>query len=270
MDAPKEDQERISIVKSNEWDWENMTAVKKHFSLIELLTVIFIAGILATLAVPSFEKMMMGSKVNQAASQLKLACEQARVEAASSRQYVALIFPVSIGTAWSAEARNCLENFFFRGYRMAYVDKNGVFQGWVPGSSWQQLPAGTVLAYWNNAKPADNDATVLNYTYLNSLPKSGAAVSAANYPSHLSTVSDITLTKPDGTNLNGVSCSSAIVFNPYGGASTNLTMAVAEAQPVKASGGADALLYKTVNSNSSPSNYVLLYLNQFTGSVDYL
>lgn len=246
-----------------------MVLKRKHFSLVELLTVILVAGILATLAIPSFEKMMMGSKVNQAASQLKLACEQARVEAVSSRKYVALIFPVNVGSTWSSDARSSIESSFFGGYRMAYVDKNGAFQGWVPGSSWQQLPSGTVLAYWNNTKPADNDIKLLNYTYLNNIPKSGEALNSSNYPTHLNNVTNFYITKSDGSRISGLNCPTAIIFNPYGGAAINLTMAVTEGQPIK-KGGQDAFVYKTVNSNGSPSNYVLLYLNQFTGSVDYL
>ena len=66
---------------------------KRNFTLIELLVVMLLMGVLMTLMLPAFKRMISGNQVQQLASNLKLGLEQAQSHAITSRRYVALILP---------------------------------------------------------------------------------------------------------------------------------------------------------------------------------
>ena len=93
---------------------------KTNFTLIELLVVMLLMGFLITLMLPGFNRMISGNKVDQMASNLKLALEQAQSHAITSRRYVALVLP-SNRSAWETEE----QPYCLGGYRMAYVRNSG-------------------------------------------------------------------------------------------------------------------------------------------------
>ncbi len=241
----------------------------RHFTLIELLAVILIAGILVTLAVPSFSRMSSGMRVNQAASQLKLAVERARVEAVTSRNYVALIFPVKLsgGPDWTTDANADFdENLYFGGFRLAYVDKDQNFKQWCPGSTWQKLPDGTALIYWKNSRHQTKSASD---PALDSIAESRNAVSTANFnPDSGSVVRGVKLKYTNGSTgtLTVGGNVPAVVFSPGGSCTTDHYFVVAEAEKFK-NGNNWAFLYK---GETTPSNYLALGLKAIIGRIDYL
>ena len=122
----------------------------QKFSLIELLVVMVVMGMLLTMAIPSFNRMISGNKVDQLASQLKLAMEQAQSRAITERRHVALILP-NRNNHLSGEDNTQCE---FGGCRMAFVTHKGekeidedtgvrtysegwYFLSWVPDSAWK-------------------------------------------------------------------------------------------------------------------------------------
>ena len=111
--------------------------IKRHFTLIEMIAVVAIAGALIAMFVPAFSRMMFGSKVDQTASDFKLGLEMAQAKAISTRKYVAMVIPQHFG---SADRR--LQPYCDGGYRLAFVDRDGHFMGWIPGSSWRNAADG--------------------------------------------------------------------------------------------------------------------------------
>ena len=59
---------------------------RRNFTLIELMVVMLLMGLIMTLMLPSFNRMIRGTKVDQLASGLKLGMEQAQSHAATSRK----------------------------------------------------------------------------------------------------------------------------------------------------------------------------------------
>ncbi len=239
---------------------------KTNFTLIELLVVMLLMGFLITLMLPGFNRMISGNKVDQMASNLKLALEQAQSHAITSRRYVALVLP-SNKKSWTDTSGNFVEEkrHCFGGYRMAYVKSTGLkevweFVKWVPDSVWKNAPDGAMLV----AVVGSDDS---NYDDLSEVQEKGLAgtideidnelgdelVKLRNYPKTETT----TITTPTG---------SAVVFSPYGGVKLDedLRFVVAEAIP-----NGKELLFPSRGSDG-PTNYLVLNLNRITGKVDYL
>ena len=99
---------------------------RRNFTLIELMVVMLLMGLIMTLMLPSFNRMIRGNKVDQLASGLKLGMEQAQSHAATSRKYVAMVLPNKM-SEWSASdtGENAVRPFCFGGYRLAYVEREG-------------------------------------------------------------------------------------------------------------------------------------------------
>ncbi len=237
---------------------------KTNFTLIELLVVMLLMGFLITLMLPGFNRMISGNKVDQMASNLKLALEQAQSHAITSRRYVALVLPSnSSDSSWTdEEKRHCLG-----GYRMAYVRNSGStstweFQKWVPDSVWKNAPDGAMLVKITDKKEDLKTENGLK----NTLTKMNASLgnklfSITNYPSDETTS---TTDETTSTAINHSDC--AVVFSPYGGIknSEDLRFVVAEAIP-----NGNELLFPSRGSDG-PTNYLVLNLNRITGKVDYL
>lgn len=229
-----------------------MKLKKSRFTLIEMLAVVAIASILIALITPSVQKMMFGNKVDQCASNLKLALEQAQSKAVASRKYVALVLPTD-PTASGITVN--MKQYCKSGYRMAYVKKDGEtykFANWIPGSDWKNPNDGAVLVNITNSFPADVS------THIDSL-------TPANVAGKLANLSDIDLngaSEPDFTALGSNSeKSSAIIFSPYGGIVNNdrpLYFTVTE-------GKYDGSSYVLGNTD----NILVLKLNAITGRVTY-
>lgn len=218
-----------------------MKREKSRFTLIEMLAVVAIASILIALMTPAAQSLMFGSRVDQCASNLKLAMEQAQSKAVASRKYVALILPVSHGTTKKELIPYCKS-----GYRMAYVKKEGddyKFVSWVPGSDWKNANNGAMLVSIedseSNAKNAPSAPTDTDFSLL----------------------AKITSPPEDDLGNSCISGKEAIIFSPYGGV-------VNRDQP----------LYFTITeckyndgsySLDNPDNFLVLKLNAITGRVTY-
>lgn len=234
---------------------------KTNFTLIELLVVMLLMGFLITLMLPGFNRMISGNKVDQMASNLKLALEQAQSHAITSRRYVALVLP-SNKSAWETEEqRYCLG-----GYRMAYVKNSGStstwkFQKWVPDSVWKNAPDGAMLV------EVVGSANTSKFKDQFEDPGKGLADTVTNIQTSLGDkLQTITEYKYDESATAASRTNCAVVFSPYGGVKGNedLRFVIAEAIP-----NGDNLLFPS-RDNNGPTNYLVLNLNRFTGKVDYL
>lgn len=230
---------------------------KTNFTLIELLVVMLLMGFLITLMLPGFNRMISGNKVDQMASNLKLALEQAQSHAITSRRYVALVLPSnSSDSSWTdEEKRHCLG-----GYRMAYVKNSGKtlswkFQKWVPDSVWKNAPDGAMLVKVTDKKE--------NFKTENGL-KNTVTKMDVSLGNKLFSITDYPLDETTSTTINHSDC--AVVFSPYGGikSSEDLRFVIAEAIP-----NGIELLFPSRGSDG-PTNYLVLNLNRITGKVDYL
>lgn len=126
-------------------------ALRRHFTMVELMVVIVIASIILAFSVPAFQKLAVGSGVDAAARMLSSQLSLARAEAISRRQYIAVIMP---GQHFNKDTDD--ENIYrYQSFRAAIVTHSGgtyTFEKWVEGTEWSFLPTGTVIA------EADDDA----------------------------------------------------------------------------------------------------------------
>ncbi len=243
---------------------------RKHFTLIEMIAVVAIAGMLVALFAPAFNRMMFGSKVDQAASGFKLGLEMAQTKAVAERKYVAMVIPCHY-----ADAGAKFKQYVLGGYRLAYVKKVGdkyYFNNWIPGISWRNADDGARLVRMEAVQSEDNPWLRLyqkkhseNNDSLEDkdlLPKlieddnydSGMMVEMEYESSSSNKDEDLeSLTEKNWT---------AVVFSPYGGI-TNDT------RPL--------LFFFTETKNNSgtfecpnPDNTAVLMLNSITGRVEYI
>jgi len=68
-------------------------ALRRHFTMVELMVVIVIVSIILAFSVPAFQKLAVGSGVDAAARMLSSQLSLARAEAISRRQCIAVIMP---------------------------------------------------------------------------------------------------------------------------------------------------------------------------------
>lgn len=120
---------------------------KSRFTLIELLAVIALLSVLITLFAPAFSRMLVGSKVDQMASNFKTGMEMAQSKAVASGKFVAMILPACYSAAITDSK---LKPFCNGGFRFAFVKVNNadgkwIFNGWVPGSAWSNMVDGAML-----------------------------------------------------------------------------------------------------------------------------
>ena len=131
---------------------------KSHFTIIELLLVISIAGVMLSVAVPAFSRMIKGSASGIAVRELMGKINAARSYAISNGTYVALVFPGKSGDTSDFQKR-----FGYRAYRVCEVAPDGTgyrFLRWIPGENWQYFPGGILLGYGTGDEPpvkAKND-----------------------------------------------------------------------------------------------------------------
>ena len=211
---------------------------KERFTLIELLAVVAIASIMIAIFVPSFNRMMFGSKVEQAASNFKLGLEMAQSQAISARRYVAMIIPTRY-----ADASASLKPYCDGGYRLAFVKKSGSttsFVDWVSGSSWRNPRDGAALTEVNGS--------------LSGISGSSSSVGSDD--------SD----KEDWDRLGHADNRKAVVFSPYGGTDDNedFTFVFKEA---KSTGNVEN--DKSVYEFPNEDNKLTLFVKGITGRVKY-
>lgn len=208
----------------------------RRFTLIEMLAVVTIASIMIAVFVPSFNRMMFGSKVDQAASNFKLGLEVAQSHAVSSRKYVAMVIPVKYGDVTAT----ALKPYCDGGYRLAFVKKSGSnwhFSDWLPESSWRN-------------------------------PRDGAALTALGTLKQLTLASGASVASGDDwESLGSADNRKAVVFSPYGGTAdqNDVSFTFTEARFTGNTDSGDKAVYDIPNGD----NRLTLQVKGITGRVSY-
>lgn len=175
---------------------------RTSYTIIELLLVIAIAGILLSVAIPSFSRLLKGSGPTRAARELIGKINAARAYAVSNKTDVAIIFPQD-------EVSALTNRLGYKSYRVCevYIDSssNVSFKRWITGENWNDLPSGVLIGKDKNNtkerffKPGDG-----------SDEKTATATSAAK------TVSGVADANAKPTVPNNTSFGNAIVFRSDG------------------------------------------------------
>ncbi len=122
---------------------------RSTFTIIELLLVISIAGLMLTVAVPAFSRMLKGSASGIAVRELMGKLNAARAYAVANKTYVAVVFPTD-------DDANLRKRHGYRSYRVCEVRTNSeqqfTFLRWIPRENWNFFPQGIILGY--NVKKA--------------------------------------------------------------------------------------------------------------------
>ncbi|HJH03670.1 MAG TPA: type II secretion system GspH family protein [Victivallis vadensis] len=253
---------------------------KRNFTLIELLVVMLLMGVLMTLMLPAFKRMITGDQVQQLSSNLKLGLEQAQSHAITSRRYVALILPNP------QMGKN--KDQWLGGYRMAYVDRKRsdmktdettgkpifdrtpkwIFKGWVPDSTWKAPVAGAKLLL---LVKGDDPSAYDQFKEGESLDITIPATISAIEMNPLLKINDY-IPEADSTNKSDVD-HAAIIFSPYGGIIGapgqaddyhNLRLAIVECLE-----NGNNLIFPSRDTQGKPTNYLVLEVNRFTGRTKY-
>lgn len=96
----------------------------RGFTLIELLMVLGIIALILAVALPFFQGIGQGSKLDSATTQLRFAMMQARQFAITRRERVFIVFPINDG-AFAAQG---ISNLAYRAY--AVCTTNGFIRDW--------------------------------------------------------------------------------------------------------------------------------------------
>lgn len=243
---------------------------RKRFTLIEMIAVVAIAGMLVALFAPAFNRMMFGSKVDQAASNFKLGMEMAQAKAIAERKYVAMFIP-----CYLKAMDNRLQQYALGGYRLAYVSKSGeeyTFDSWVPGSSWRNADDGARLvrmeAVQNEKKPwlrlyqknsSENNDSLEDKDLLPTLITETGYDGGMMFELDNSNNEDEDLKSLDQKNWT------ALVFSPYGGVLNDSRPMLFFFTESKTNAD-NANIVECVN----PDNTSVLMLNGITGRVEYI
>ena len=243
---------------------------KSHnsFTLIELMVVMVVMGVLAALAIPAFSRMISGNKVDQLASQLKLALEQAQSRAVTDRRHVALILPnrknrdTDEKSAAKSEFGGCRMAFVKHQGKMTVDEDTGVrsyaqgwhFLAWVPDSAWQPAIPGVVLIKTSSQSAGDfgdfyTDGAGLDVT---------KTIASVNYDG---------LQAIHGCDDVSSAENCAVIFSPYGGVAggESLRLAVAEAER-----NGSNFVFPSQDSSGNPTDFRVLEVNRFTGRVKHM
>ncbi len=243
---------------------------RRRFTLIELLVVMLLMGLIMSLMLPAFNRMIRGNRVDQLASGLKLGLEQAQSHAARARRHVALVLP-NDRSQWEEGSLSLVQPFSHGGFRLAYVKPSGAgweFVRWVQGQEWKNAPDGAMLVRvmgkndddddYNDYKEGDGVEDVANNLRANVMFSSLEDLKDLRYDS-------VSAEGTPGTSKKNVNhC--LIVFSPYGGlvGDQDLRLVIAEAVP-----NGDTIVYPTKDADGNPVNWKMLAINKFTGRVEY-
>lgn len=123
---------------------------KYRFTILELLLVISIAGVMLSVAVPAFSRMLKGSASGIAVRELMGKLNAARAYAVANKTYVAVVFPSSYDGYTEFNKRHT-----HRSYRACEVSSEGSFISWIPKENWNFFPAGITFGYDKNKSGSD-------------------------------------------------------------------------------------------------------------------
>ena len=121
-------------------------AVRKFYTLIEIMTVIVIAAILFGIGIPAFTTMIQGSNMTVAIRQLSAKIQAARAYAVTNRCRVAVLLMET----------GIKDDFCYSAYRVCVVDKDNKFQEWIEDENWKTLPKGVLR---ESVSPAGENIT---------------------------------------------------------------------------------------------------------------
>lgn len=143
----------------------------RHFTLVEIMTVIVIAAILFAIGIPAFSTMIQGNNMTVAVRQLSAKIQAARAYAVTNRCKVAVVFATN----------NVKDDYCYSAYRVCIVNdsedgnkKVKVFQEWIADENWKTLPKGvlrkdTTASYPNNVTIDASDIGGSTTTSFNAL-----------------------------------------------------------------------------------------------------
>ncbi|NLF18750.1 MAG: hypothetical protein GX595_16075 [Lentisphaerae bacterium] len=204
----------------------------RPFTLIELLTVMLIAGIMLAITVPVVVKITSGSSVEAASRMIGAQLRLARQEAIVKRRRVAILFPANEAVGVPEEAR-------FLGFRACYVDDNDEWTAWVENTVWTYVPVGAVIA------EVDDD---------NGIQWTGSA------PQQPRDDTTKIVKNVDGTMANE---SRAVIFRPTGRVGLQFSVSIVEGAVIPSGGTA------TVQAKNR-DNWIDVRANQYTGRVSFV
>ncbi len=267
-------------------------SIRRNFTLIELLVVMLIMGLLITVMLPAFKRMIVGNQVQQLTANLKLSLEQAQSRAITSRSYVAVVLPHP-----NMNNSEINSEQWFGGSRIAYVTKkrtkyttstdasgketttatrevNWEFVSWVPGQSWRPaIDNAMLLLILNESKDSGYYEKFTDGEGISFAPTNTSKIGFSNL---------ITLEKyrPDEAGLSSSSTYTAknvaIIFSPYGGivgnpeySSTKYSYSNLRFVIVEAIASDDGTLSYPSHDDNGPTNYLILEVNRFTGRTKY-
>lgn len=120
---------------------------KNCYTLVELLVVMVIMAILLSIAVPAFDNLVNGNRVEQAAKQLVSAFNRARSEAIVKQKNVA--FLMAVRQARDNSDNNVKNEFIHRAYAIVVLDSEGKVDYSALEEQpfeWHRLPARTFFS----------------------------------------------------------------------------------------------------------------------------
>ena len=136
-------------------------AVRKFYTLVEIMTVIVIAAILFGIGIPAFTTMIQGSNMTVAIRQLSAKIQAARAYAVTNRCKVAVLLPEVVENSGGTKKDDCC----YSAYRVCIVYKDSTdnkykFQEWIEDENWKTLPKGVLRKTVTYTTPVYNiDAT---------------------------------------------------------------------------------------------------------------
>ncbi len=242
-------------------------ALRRHFTMVELMVVIVIVSIILAFSVPAFQKLAVGSGVDAAARMLSSQLSLARAEAVSRRKCIAVIMP---GAGY---ARNTTDDsvYPFQSFRAAIVNNTThAFEQWVEGTEWTFLPTGTIIASVSgneialqsiNKDPSDPSSPMITVPKDSWSPAYGSlgeeVADAAASPF---------MNETDGTGTRNTSNVRAVIFKPNGRCTQKLYVTVMEGVYSEVALGES----KTEPERTVLTNIRVMEINAFTGQIRYL
>ena len=135
-------------------------AVRKFYTLVEIMTVIVIAAILFGIGIPAFTTMIQGSNMTVAIRQLSAKIQAARAYAVTNRCKVAVLLPEVVENSSGTKKDDCC----FSAYRVCVVYKDSSdnkykVQEWIEDENWKTLPTGIYRESISNTNSVTADAT---------------------------------------------------------------------------------------------------------------